>query len=303
MAFGTSFIKHQENSHQETKEHTEIKKHEFDLSKSNHSTIKTINAINIISPIISALLINPGVEAEKTDISNSFRQIITDITAISTNICQQLDVDIKNPDNFWIKNILESILSTILKDSWIVNKTIDKKTIETLITSSIELLKDISFEYPNINTSSLPESTIINLSVFKAIAPVIIEMAKFNLYRKTEEDLEAISMKLFNTSYSLAEKLSSNQQQDKLLVFSSLIEEAGKIYAACWLSESNRINDIILTYPKDHISKLLNSYKEKGGFPLDNINKNFDDYFSKLIKITEKLIFTSPKQDKISNHP
>ena len=49
-------------------------------------------------------------------------------------------------------------------------------------------------------------------------------------------------------------------------------------------------------YSEDKISQAIKKYKSNGGFPLNRVDNDFDEYFKKMLIITEKLI-KSPKGD------
>lgn len=254
-------------------------------------TLKTLNALKIISPIISALLQRPGAGATNEEMTESFKKLISQTSEISQKICEKLNIDPNKERNFWIRNVLEKCFAEILKDQWIVNGSSDLTQVHSMIDSVIEYRENVAEKG---QYEELTEDTLVKLATIKCMLPIIQEANKFNLYRDFEQDIENIMTVLYNTSKIAVEKLADDyaKPQERAKLFFMIMQEAGELYASAWSCESNRVKNIMTNYPKEKLEGVLDKYKKNGGIPLDNINKDFDKYFNKMIIITEKLVIS-----------
>jgi len=60
---------------------------------SYHYTLKTLNALNIVSYILCALMQKPGVDAPNEEISDSFRHLIQQTSSAAITFCEKMGVD------------------------------------------------------------------------------------------------------------------------------------------------------------------------------------------------------------------
>ena len=80
---------------------------EFSQKGSRQGVLKTMNALRVVSPVICALMSHPGYASNPQEISKAFKDMFTDISYISEKMCEVLDVNPKEENNFWIKNVFE----------------------------------------------------------------------------------------------------------------------------------------------------------------------------------------------------
>lgn len=252
-------------------------------------TMKTLNALKIVSPIISGLMQNPGVDATNTNLSNNFKLLITEISKISERVCEKLGVDSQKEQNFWIRNVLERSFSEIIHYQWVKHGSVDIEALETLIDDVISFQDKTTekFTYEDVS-----EESLVKLSTIKSILPVLVQAQENPLYRNLDNDIEGIITKLFETSKQAVNKIANDyaDEKDRAKLFYLIMQEAGKIYATSWKVEGERVNKIMEKYPPEKLQSVLDKYKESGGLPLVKIESDFDKYFDKVLVITEKLI-------------
>jgi hypothetical protein len=252
-------------------------------------TLKTLNALKIVSPIMSALMQRPGVDAPNEDMTDSFRRLITDTSNISQQVCEKLGIDSTKERNFWIRNVLEKSFAEILHNQWIADGKTNLENIEKLIDGVIEFGGGVAEkgQYDEVS-----EESLVKLAGIKAMLPVLNEANNFNLYRNLENDIEIIMTKLFETATQAVEKLADPyaNETERSKLFYMIMQEAGELYAASWRCEGNRVEKIMNTHPKEKLKTWVEKYQSTGGFPLDKIDHDFDKYFNKMIIITEKLV-------------
>lgn len=267
-------------------------KEEVTIKTAYHITLKTLNALKIVSPIIAALMQRPGVDAPNEEMSSSFRKLIQETSDISAKFCERLEVDPEKQKNYWIRNVLEKHFAKLFKEQWVTKGDIDVKSLEVFIDEVIKISD--RFEEKT-EFTDFDEITTVRLGMVKAMTKVLNEaQTNFNLYRNLEEDIEPIMEKLYNLSVSTVDKLADDyaQPKDKAKLFDMVIQEAGELYAGSWRAEAKRTQEIIKNTPKEKLEKVLEKYKSNGGLPLDKVNHDFDKYFNKMVVITEKLIFS-----------
>lgn len=266
------------------------------------TTMKTLNALKIVSPIISALMQRPGVEAKNEELSESFRNLITEISGLAENVCNQLNVDPTKDKNFWIRNVLERNFAQILGEQWVSNGKIDVEPIKSMIEGIINFSDKVAEKEKYEEVSDLH---LVKLAGISAMLPIIKEATNFNLYRNFENDIEDIMTKLKNKAVEatkeLADPYADSAERSKLYYL--LLKEAGEMYAVSWKIETQRIGNIMNSFSEDKLRNAINQYKANGGFPLNKVDAEFEKYFNKVVTISQKLVAsqTGTIKNRLSN--
>lgn len=252
-------------------------------------TMKTLNALKIVSPIMSALMQRPGVEAKNEELSESFRNLITEISTLAENVCTQLNVDPTKEKNFWIRNVLERNFSQVLGEQWVANGKVDSAPIKQMVEGIINFSENVAEKE---NYEEVSDLHLVKLAGISAMLPIIKEATNFNLYRNFENDIEGIMTKLKNKAVDatkeLADPYANSTERSKL--FYLLLKEAGEMYAVSWKIETQRIHNIMESFSEDKLRNAINQYKSNGGFPLNKVDAEFDKYFDKVVGISQKLV-------------
>lgn len=255
-------------------------------------TLKTLNALKIVSPIITALMQRPGVDAPNEEMSESFRHLIKEISQVSSSVCEKIGVDPNKEKNFWVRNVLEKSFAEILKEQWVKQGKTDTGAIVNLLEEVIKFSETTSEKS---QYEEIPEESLVKMANIRAMLPVLNEaQTNFDLYRDLEKDIEPIMTKLFNASAQAVEKLADDyaEGKDRSKLFYMIMQEAGSLYASSWHAEGIRVKEIMKTYNGEKLQKALERYKSTGGLPLDKVEHDFDKYFSKMMVITEKLVLS-----------
>lgn len=252
-------------------------------------TMKTLNALKIVSPIMSALMQRPGVEAKNEELSESFRNLITEISTLAENVCTQLNVDPTKEKNFWIRNVLERNFSQVLGEQWVANGKVDSAPIKEMVEGIISFSDKVAEKE---NYEEVSDLHLVKLAGISAMLPIIKEATNFNLYRNFENDIEGIMTKLKNKAVDatkeLADPYANSTERSKLYYL--LLKEAGEMYAVSWKIETQRIHNIMESFSEDKLRNAINQYKSNGGFPLNKVDAEFDKYFDKVVSISQKLV-------------
>lgn len=252
-------------------------------------TLKTLNALKIVSPIISALMQRPGVDGTNEELSNNFKELISQTSAISESICEQLGIDPLKEKNFWIRNVLEKSFAEVLNVQW---TTYGKTDIESLKKLMQYIVKFGETASEKTQYDEIPEESLIKIAAIKAMLPIITEAQQNKLYRNLEDDIEPIMTKLFNVAKDAVTKISDDyaNEKDRSKLFYMIIQEAGVLYASSLKAEGTRIDKIMAQHTPSKLEAILDKYKKTGGLPMNKVDSDFDKYFEKMINITEKLI-------------
>ncbi len=260
-------------------------------------TMKAMNAVKIVSPIIIALIKQPVEKTTNDHLSKGFKEIIKEISNLSLRMCEEMDIDPKKEKNFWIRNVLEKNFSEILSEQYIKNGQIDQAFNETTLSSIfkevIENSKDIAEKIPY---DDLDANDLVKMACIRAMLPIMKEVIYgFDLYRNMENDVEILLEKLFNSSKYALDILSDEyaSKNDRAKLFYIIMQEAGQLYAHSWHKESNRVFKLMEQFPREKLEKALEKHRNQGGLPLDILNEDFDKYFNKLVMISDKLIKNS----------
>jgi len=268
-------------------------------------TLKTLNALKIVSPIITALMQRPGIDAPNEEMSESFRHLIKEIASVSSIVCEKIGIDPEKEKNYWVRNVLEKSFAEILKSQWTITGTTNTEQIVNLIDDIVKF-SDTTSEKSQYD--EIPDRSLVKMANIRAMLPILNEaQTHFDLYRDLETDIEPIMTKLFKTSAKAVEKLADSyaDSQAKSKLFYMIIQEAGTLYASAWHAEGLIVSNIMNTYSPDKLEKSLERHKRLGGLPLDKIEHDFEKYFDKMMVITDKLV-SSPKSGidkKLKNKP
>lgn len=253
-------------------------------------TLKTLNALKIVSPIITALMKRPGVDAGNDEMSESFRHLIKEIANVSGAVCEKIGIDPNKEKNYWVRNVLEKSFAEILKDQWTNNGQTSTEKIVSLVDEIVKFSETASEKS---QYDEVPDHSLVKLANIRAMLPILNEaQTHFGLYRDLESDIEPIMTKLFQSSSLAVEKLADNyaSSADRSKLFYMVMQEAGNLYASSWHAEGTRVQEIMNAYSPEKLQKALERYKSSGGLPLEKVDHDFDKYFNKMLVITEKLV-------------
>jgi hypothetical protein len=265
------------------------------LKKSAHQmTLKTLNAIKIVSPIITALIKSQKTQNDEEFLSMNFKKMVLEISTVAEQICIDIGVDPKKERNTWVRNVLERNLAEFYKEGFLNNKEdsldVVKKLVPAIMDFSIDCAEKEPFE-------EISATSLIQLANIKAIMPIVTEsVTYFDLYRKVENDVEHILTKLHIAAANATKVLADDyaNEKNRAQLYYLLMQEAGVLYASCWKAESKRILDII-SNNSERIVQETEKFKANGGFPLKKIDDEFQVFFNRFVVISQKLTVATSK--------
>ena len=259
-------------------------------------TLKTLNALSVVSPIVSGLLQTMEPNQEGKVLSDNFTKIISEVSTVAESTCSKIGVDPTKANNKWVRNMLERIYSNMAHDQWVKNQDVKLEEVYYLIEKVIDFADNAA---EKAQYADLDELSSIKLACVGAMSPIIAEMEDATLYRNISEDIEPIMEKLIKACEEGVARLANDYAgpENRAKLFTLLMQEAGKLYASSWKNEVKRIQSVIAKNSNnERIKKQFEDYKNNGGMPIVNIDKNFDKFFDRIIIITNKLIETRRKK-------
>lgn len=253
-------------------------------------TLKTLNALSVVSPIVSGLLETSEGGQDGRVLTDNFTKIITEVSTAAESTCAKIGVDPSKANNRWVRNVLERIYSNMAHDQWIKNKDVKLEEVYYLIEKVVDFAENTA---EKAHYNELDEASSIKLACVTAMAPIIAEMEEATLFRNIEKDIEPIMEKLITACEKGVAKLANDYagHENRAKLFALLMQEAGKLYASSWKNEVKRIQSVVAkNIHNEKLKAQFEEYKNNGGLPIVNIEKNFDKFFERIVVITNKLI-------------
>lgn len=271
-----------------------IYQEELIKKSSNQTTLKTLNAIKIVSPIISALIESSKAQENDEQLSMLFKKLILEISDTAEKSCTLIGIDPKKERNAWVRNVLEKHLSEFAKQSLLSHSEVYLDKFLVLLPTITEFSTDCAEKEP---FEDISPTSLIQLANIKAIMPIMSQsLSNFDLFRNFNNDVEDILNHIHKTvakaTIVLADEYANEKNRAQLYYL--LMQEAGTIYATCWKTEVSRIQKI-MTSPSEKVQQSIDKYKQQGGFPLNKINDDFSTYFQRFVVISQKLTVATKK--------
>ena len=261
------------------------------LKKTSYQmTLKTLNALKIISPIIQTLIqTQTSKDGEDDRVSMLFKDMVLKISESAVNACEAIGVDPKKEKNAWVRNVFERCIADFIKEQYLKHDNLDTKKVDLIISQLSEISNNYAEKEPYEELSS---DSLVSMATIRAMLPIVNEsMNNFDFYRKLENDLEHIVNFISKECEKGTEALASDyaNEKNRAQIYFLLMQEAGVLYASCWKSESKRIISILENNPSDKVKQGFEKYKSNGGFPLSKIEQDFTIFFQRFIVISQKL--------------
>lgn len=280
----TTEIKTDINELKDTNKITDPGLRQLSQNDAKNKTLKTLNALKIISPVLQALIIN----SNKEDFTKNFKSIVSSVSLLSEEVCKKLEVDPENEKNFWIRNSFERVFSELMKEQWLSKQSVEIESIQLLMNDVIDHCDFVESEYISMG---LTVDNDIKASLVRAMVVLISEIKSgFDLNRNISNDLEGIISFIFTEAKKqmlvVVDENADTKQKASLLKV--LINEGVNLYASCWKSYAKFSKEYLDKSDNVTKEKLLKKYPE--GFPLKNIEDEFKENFERLIIVTQKIL-------------
>lgn len=261
------------------------------LKKTSYQmTLKTLNALKIVSPIVQAIIeTQTNKEGEEERVSTLFKDMVMKISESAVSACEAIGVDSKKEKNAWVRNVFERCIADFVKEQYLKHGNVDTKNVDIIISHLSEISNNYAEKEPY---EDLPAESLVSMATIRAMLPIVSEsMNNFDFHRKLENDLENIVNFIGKECEKATEVLASDyaSEKNRAQLYFLLMQEAGILYASCWKAESTRIRGILHNNPTEKVLQSFEKFKSTGGFPLSKIEQSFSIFFQRFVVISQKL--------------
>lgn len=252
-------------------------------------TLRALNALRIVGPLLSAIMEKPGANATDEQSANAFKELVSITSSLSEKVCRKLDVDPEDANNFWMRNMLERAFAEVLKDQWSKNQVANLSALEGPIDALVKMDAPWA-DAPRDFEALSPEGTV-RAAIIKAGVPIVTKaQLGFDFFRNMDKDIEGIMRYLMKAAAEATITMadSNSSEKDRAGLFSILMSEAGNLYATSWwVNGKQALKDLDKLSDKE----LQNMLKDQpGGLPLDKVNNTFDKNFKRLVSVANRLV-------------
>lgn len=267
------------------------------LKKTSYQmTLKTLNALKIVSPIVSAIIQSKTNSSDDDErVTKLFKDMVMQISDSALKACEAIGVDPKKEKNAWVRNIFERTIADFVKIQYLAHGNVDTSKVENIIHKLSDISHTVAEKEPFEDISA---ESLVSMAIIRAMMPIVNEsLNNFDFYRKIEDDLETIINLISKECEKGTEILASDyaSEKNRAQLYFILMQEAGVLYASCWKSESKRILQIIENKPSEIVKQNFEKFKKTGGFPLSRIDQDFILFFERFIVISQKLSLAERK--------
>lgn len=276
--------------------HNNLYQEEILKQSAQQTTLKTLNAIKIVSPIVSTLLESDKAQQSDEQLSLLFKKIILEISNCAEETCVAIGVDSKKEKNAWVRNVLEKHMAEFVRQSISEDGEIRLNRLKAIIPGILEFSTECAEKEP---FDDITPTMLIQLANVRCIMPVMTEaMTHFDFLRDINKDVEPILNLIHKACAKATNKLADDyaQEKNRAQLYYLLMQEAGTLYASCWKAEANRVLKI-MDNPSEKIQQSIDKYKTSGGFPLNKVNEDFEMFFNRFVVISQKLTIATKKKN------
>lgn len=259
------------------------------LKKTSYQiTLKTLNSLKIVSPIVSTI-IQMSNKLDDAEITALFKSMVLEISESAVKACESIGVDPKKEKNAWVRNVFERSIADFTKTQYLTHGNVDTSKLQQIIAQLSEFSEHVAEKEP---FEEISAESLVSLATIKAMLPIVNEsMNNFDFHRNLESSLEDIMMLIAKECEKGTKILASDYADEKsrAQLYYLLMQEAGVLYASCWRSEAKRVFNILENNPTERVIQSFEKFKNNGGFPLTKIEQDFVLFFQRFIEISKKL--------------
>lgn len=256
--------------------------------EARRKTLRTLNAIKTLAPVLAAMAELHGVGGSEEEAISTFKRLVFQSSEMSEFVVRELGEDPSQPENFWLRNMLERSFCEILKDQLQRGKAGSLKPMEGLLRemARMQWQSEGGEEFVTWGTN-----TVVRAALMRACAPIVIKSAGFDFFRvDMSKDMEVIMRALMAAASkgTLAMSDPNASERERASLFSVLVGEAGNLYASAWHACGKQMVGTLSSLSDKELAALLAQHPE--GLPLDKVNETFERNFSRLVHLSTKLV-------------
>lgn len=255
--------------------------------EARRKTLRALNALRIVGPLIAAVMENPGPFAKDEEVAAAFRQLVGASSSFSERVAGAIGIDPADPKNFWARNVLERVFAEALKEQWVKSKGASLEPF-------LEPIKQVvAMDFPDgaREFEAISPDLAIKAALIRAAMPILSKaQTGFDFFRDMDKEIEPIMGRLMGAAARGALELCdpNASERDRASLFSILISEAGNLYASSWWVMGKKAVEDLARVSDTELSEILREYPE--GLPIDKVNAQFDKNFKRLVSVANKLV-------------
>jgi len=251
-------------------------------------TLRTLNAIKIVAPILSTLVVKSSNGEE--DSVGLFKRLVGQSSEMSELVVRQLGEDPLRPENFWLRNMLERVFCEVLRDQVLRGDVGSLKSVEPVVRAIGEMDWASVSEESGVYESWSTDATV-KIALIRAAAPILAKSSSFNFFRTNmDEDLEDILKLLMGSAGKATDSMVDHHagEKERASLFSVLVVEAGGLYSSAWHACGKQVVATLSNLSDKQLQVLLRD--NPSGLPLDAVNEMFEKNFARLVYLSSKLV-------------
>lgn len=254
----------------------------------HRKSLRALNALKIVNPLLCAVIENPGASEEEA--ISSFKTLVSQTSSLAEQLLEELEIDSKEQKNFWIRNSLERIFADMLRESWVKGKKLNAGRIQSGV---VQVLHECGKDHMG-ESEKYPDQTIaIHLKgAWIKSSSILIQRlySGFDFFRNLEDDFEPIMKHIDKRVSEVLDEIvdKSASVKDRVQIQALLLQEGVEMYASAWRSVGKRSADRLSRLSDKDLERFLQEHPK--GLPIEEVQIMFDKNFSRLSALTQRLL-------------
>lgn len=248
---------------------------EMAQEKGRAQALKVMNTIRSLGPAIGRAFEYSDKEEEQAEYFVKIMDAASNMAKLTAN---KMGVSGSIENNRWMLNVLERIFIESLNDEMILKGNLGEKMAEEIFAVALERQQERSdFQFQD-----MPMKTSVQLAILKGMTPVLAEQSKFDFYRDKDVDLHVLTKLIMDRASSAVNEVLDpvSKEEDRVITFKVMVEEAGKILAQCWSSHAKKVIEALSEKSATEVKELLATRPD--GFSIEGVIQNFENQFRRL---------------------
>ena len=253
-------------------------------------TLRALNAIKIVSPIMSALTERQASSGSEEEAVSLFKRLVGQASDASELVLREMGEDPEDEKNFWMRNVLERAFCEMLRDQVQRGREGSLRPLEPTLRA---LAKMQWREQPDgaAPFETWATDTSARAALARAAAPILSKASGFDFFRKDlDQDLEAILRLLMAkaqaATLALVDPAAGEKERGSL--FAMLVGEGGALYASAWQACGKQAVSNLSSLNDAQLKGLLAEHPQ--GLPLDKVQELFEKNFERMVSLSARLV-------------
>jgi hypothetical protein len=252
-------------------------------------TLRTLNTIKTVSPIMSALIERQASSGSEEEAVALFKRLVGQASDAAELVMTEMGEDPVDPANFWMRNVLERAFCEMLRDQVQRGREGSLRPLEP----TLRALAKMEWRQPEGSQpfETWAADTSARAALARAAAPILSKASAFDFFRKDlDKDLEQILRGIMEKARMATQELvdPAAGEKERASLFSMLVGEAGLLYASAWQACGKPVVANLSSLKDAQLNALLAEHPD--GLPLDKVQEVFDKNFSRMVSLSSRLV-------------